>query len=37
MHISSRTADNHVQHILDKLELRSRSQIAAWVSRSASS
>lgn len=31
MHISSRTADNHVQHILDKLDLRSRSQIAAWV------
>ncbi|HEX6539074.1 MAG TPA: AAA family ATPase [Candidatus Dormibacteraeota bacterium] len=33
MHISSRTADNHVQHILDKLDLRSRSQIAAWVAR----
>ena len=33
MHISSRTADNHVQHILDKLDLRSRSQIAAWVVR----
>lgn len=31
MHISSRTADNHVQHILDKLDLRSRSQIATWV------
>ena len=31
MHISSRTADNHVQHILDKLALRSRSQIATWV------
>ena len=35
MHISSRTADNHVQHILDKLDLRSRNQIAAWVARSA--
>ena len=34
MHISSRTADNHVQHILDKLDLRSRNQIAAWVARS---
>jgi DNA-binding CsgD family transcriptional regulator len=35
MHISARTADNHAQHILDKLGLRSRSQIAAWVARQA--
>lgn len=33
MHISARTADNHVQHILEKLGLRSRSQIAAWSAR----
>ena len=32
LHISARTADNHVRHILDKLGLRSRSQIAAWAS-----
>jgi DNA-binding CsgD family transcriptional regulator len=31
MHVSARTADNHVQHILEKLDMRSRSQIAAWV------
>jgi DNA-binding CsgD family transcriptional regulator len=31
VHISARTADNHVQHILDKLNLRSRSQIGAWI------
>lgn len=30
-HLSVRTVDNHVQHILDKLQLRSRSQIASWV------
>ncbi|HKR98952.1 MAG TPA: AAA family ATPase [Candidatus Dormibacteraeota bacterium] len=35
MHISPRTADNHVQHILEKLEMRSRSQVAAWVARQA--
>jgi non-specific serine/threonine protein kinase len=29
--ISARTVDRHVQNILDKLEFRSRSQIAAWV------
>jgi len=28
--ISERTADNHVQHILNKLGFTSRSQIAAW-------
>lgn len=31
MHISIRTVDNHVQHILDKLGLRSRAHIASWV------
>ncbi|MDT3445340.1 AAA family ATPase [Pseudofrankia sp. BMG5.37] len=30
-HISERTAENHVQHILGKLGFTSRSQIAAWV------
>ncbi|TMB78372.1 MAG: helix-turn-helix transcriptional regulator, partial [Chloroflexi bacterium] len=28
--ISERTAEGHVQRILDKLGFRSRSQIAAW-------
>ena len=28
--VSERTAENHVQHILTKLRLRNRSQIAAW-------
>ena len=28
--ISRRTADSHVQHILNKLSFRSRAQIAAW-------
>ena len=28
--ISERTAEGHVEHILGKLELRSRSQIASW-------
>jgi DNA-binding NarL/FixJ family response regulator len=31
--LSERTAQNHVQHILDKLELPNRSQIAVWVSK----
>ena len=31
LHLSERTAQNHVQHILDKLGFASRSQIAAWV------
>ena len=31
--LSERTAQNHVQHILDKLQLRNRSQIAVWVSK----
>ena len=30
LHLSSRTAENHVQHILYKLGFDSRSQIAAW-------
>jgi len=29
--VSERTVDTHVSHILHKLELTSRSQIAAWV------
>jgi DNA-binding NarL/FixJ family response regulator len=28
--IAPRTADNHVQHIFDKLGLSSRAQVAAW-------
>jgi DNA-binding CsgD family transcriptional regulator len=31
--ISERTAENHVKHILTKLDFASRSQIAAWTSR----
>ncbi len=30
LHLSSRTAENHVQHVLNKLGFDSRSQIAAW-------
>ena len=30
LHLSARTAENHVQHILNKLGFDSRSQIAAW-------
>ena len=30
-HITARTAENHVQHILGKLGFTSRAQIAAWV------
>ena len=29
--IALRTADNHVQHIFDKLGLSARAQVAAWV------
>jgi DNA-binding NarL/FixJ family response regulator len=29
-HISTRTAENHVQHILTKLGFQNRSQIAVW-------
>ena len=30
---SERTVDNHVQHILNKLNFDNRAQIAAWVAR----
>jgi len=30
LHLSDRTAENHVKHILDKLGFSSRTQIAAW-------
>ncbi len=30
-HISERTVESHVQHILDKLGFTNRTQIAAWV------
>ena len=29
--ISERTVDNHVEHILEKLQFRSRAQIGAWL------
>jgi DNA-binding CsgD family transcriptional regulator len=32
LYVSERTAENHVQHILIKLGLRNRSQIAVWAS-----
>ena len=32
LYVSERTAENNVQHILTKLGLRNRSQIAAWAS-----
>jgi DNA-binding NarL/FixJ family response regulator len=28
--ISEKTAANHVEHIMDKLDLRSRTQVAVW-------
>ncbi len=31
--LSERTVQNHVQHVLDKLDLANRAQIAAWVVR----
>lgn len=31
LRIAERTADSHVEHILTKLDLRTRAQIAAWV------
>lgn len=34
LYLSERTAQNHVQHILTKLELSNRSQIAVWITRS---
>ena len=30
LHITTRTASTHVQHILSKLGLRSRSEVAVW-------
>lgn len=33
LYLSERTAQNHVQHILTKLGLVNRSQIAVWVTR----
>ena len=30
-HISERTVESHVQHILDKLGFTNRTQIAAWM------
>jgi DNA-binding CsgD family transcriptional regulator len=33
--ISERTVDNHVEHILEKLQFRSRAQIGAWLARAA--
>jgi DNA-binding CsgD family transcriptional regulator/tetratricopeptide (TPR) repeat protein len=32
LHLSERTAANHVQHILDKLDLNNRAEIGAWLS-----
>lgn len=32
LYLSERTAENHVQHILTKLDLPNRSQIAMWIS-----
>lgn len=31
--ITEKTATNHVEHVMSKLELRSRAQIAAWAVR----
>jgi DNA-binding NarL/FixJ family response regulator len=31
LHLSERTVESHVQHILDKLALRNRTQIASWL------
>jgi non-specific serine/threonine protein kinase len=31
--LSERTVQNHVQHVLDKLDLANRAQIAAWAVR----
>lgn len=35
LHIASRTAETHVEHILTKLDLRTRTGIAAWMTRTA--
>ena len=34
LHLSERTVDAHVEHIMNKLGYRSRAQIAAWIARS---
>jgi DNA-binding CsgD family transcriptional regulator len=31
--LSPRTVDTHVEHIITKLEIRSRSQIAGWLAK----
>jgi DNA-binding CsgD family transcriptional regulator len=31
LHLSERTVESHVQHILDKLGLRNRTQVSAWL------
>jgi predicted ATPase/DNA-binding NarL/FixJ family response regulator len=33
LHISERTADSHLQHVMGKLGFRSRAQVAAWQAR----
>ncbi|MDQ3643694.1 MAG: response regulator transcription factor, partial [Actinomycetota bacterium] len=33
LYLSERTAQNHVQHILTKLALSNRSQLAVWMTR----
>jgi len=33
LYVSERTAQNHVQHILTKLNMTNRTQVAAWMSR----
>ena len=33
LYLSERTAQNHVQHILTKLDMTNRTQVAAWMSR----
>lgn len=35
LHIAERTAENHVHHIMTKLDLRNRSQLAVWAHRRA--
>jgi DNA-binding NarL/FixJ family response regulator len=33
LYVTERTAQNHVQHILTKLNMTNRTQVAAWMSR----